>query len=206
MCIGPGEQRMVNEAYDELRALRPLPPARVVECSRGVDLIHDGDALHAGTNPHCWLEPASLRVIAVHVTHALCDARPDQRCVIRERARAFLREVDRRTPEWSRRLQPVAGDRVVSAHGSLAYLARFARIRVIATMDQSSPSELEALMRRERVQHVLIEPWNEEFRTAHLAIKCGGRMNVLRTSVPEGDRVLDHFDALVNELVAALAP
>ncbi|MBI4864560.1 MAG: zinc ABC transporter substrate-binding protein [Candidatus Riflebacteria bacterium] len=191
-----------------------------VDCSRGVSLAQiptgpvdrsRGD-LHIFGNTHYWLDPANVKIMAVHVTQALSGEIPGKREEIRSRARSFLTGLERRIGEWKTRLGPIAGKKVIAYHLTFPYLEAFTGIQVVDTIEmrpgiEPSPAHLAKLrdrMKQEKIRWIIMEPWYNKQRAVALASDVGAEVVVIRPSTPEGKTIGEHLDSLVAVLVKSM--
>lgn len=77
MIFGTGliafERNVLTKATSE------VPENKYVDLSRGVELIgaHDSDTHHHGTDPHIWISPKALRIMARNALDAISGRYPD---------------------------------------------------------------------------------------------------------------------------------
>jgi zinc/manganese transport system substrate-binding protein len=195
--------------------------AGYVDVSRGIQLLQvpggavdrsRGD-LHIFGNTHYWLDPRNGKIIAVNILQALQKELPEHREALRGRCRALLADIDRRLPEWKKRLSPYQATPVVSYHLTWAYLEAFAGFQVVGTIEikpgiEPSPAHLARLrdlMRREKVGHIIMEPYYNRQRAGALASDTGARLTVIPPSTPDGKKYVDHIDAVVGQLESAFS-
>jgi len=218
ITIGLDHEPWLSGAVSSSGNTRVIPGgAGFVDCSGGVTLLDvpvgpvdrsRGD-LHVFGNTHYWLDPTNVEKMVVHITHGLSRELPAKEQEIRERARAFLRDLKKRETEWRQRLSAIKGRKVVSYHSSFPYLAAFTGLEIVGTIElkpgiEPTPAHLAQLretMKREGVHHILMEPWYNRQRASSLASDTGGKVIVIPPSTPEGKRIGDHIDSIVTLLV-----
>lgn len=191
-----------------------------VDCSPGIERLQvpvgsvdrsRGD-LHIFGNTHYWLHPKNARVIAVHITQALSKELPEQREVIRDRARQLLTELDAKTAEWKKKLARVSGVKVVSYHLTWPYLEQFAGFEVVGTLEirpgiEPSPAHLAKLkqtMQQQGVKWIIMEPYYNRGRAEGLARDAGANVLAIPPSTPEGQTFVQHFGTIVDKLASSL--
>lgn len=189
-----------------------------VDCSAGIQLLRvptgpvdrrSGD-LHIFGNTHYWLDPANMRVAAVHILKALCKKQPGQTEALRDRARKFLTELDAKIVDWKRRMAPFRGTKIVTYHESWPYLESFAGFDVIGTVEmrpgiEPSPAHLAKLgesMRQAGVKLLLMAPCYNRRQAESAAKASGAKVVSLVPSTAEGKRYSEHMEMLVSRLEA----
>ncbi len=99
--LGPGLLPFEDNLVERLRELNP--DLLIVSTSDGIELIHgeegmeedeSGDPGHGGTDPHIWLSPSNLRIMAKNTGEGLRLADPLHREEYSERETAYLAKID----------------------------------------------------------------------------------------------------------------
>lgn len=154
------------------------PGIRVVDMSRGMDLIMEDDHGHEGGDPHVWVAPKTVAVAARNIAAALADLDPAHAAEYRSNLESFLKDVDRLDREIRARLD--GGSRAFLVyHPSWGYFARQYGLQQIAIeAEGKEPGAIRLIgvieqARRERAQVVLV-PYPRESAQV-LAEAIGGR-------------------------------
>lgn len=107
------------------------PQIRVVDMSRGMDLITDDDHGHEGGDPHVWVAPQTVAIAARNIAAALSEIDPSHASEYQVNLERFLEDVDRLDREIRARL---AGGRraFLVYHPSWGYFARQYGLQQIA--------------------------------------------------------------------------
>lgn len=191
-----------------------------VDVSRGVELLQvptggsisraAGD-IHVFGNTHYWLHPKNGRIMAFHIQKALAAALPAKEAEIKDRARAFLKDLDARTAKWKQRMAPYRGTKVASYHLTWAYLENFLGLELVGTVEPKpgippTPAHvagLKELMKRDKVKVLMVETYYNSDTANSVASEAGGRAVTLAPSTPENGRYADHLESLIGQLEAA---
>jgi zinc transport system substrate-binding protein len=154
------------------------PEIRVVDMSRGMDLITD-DHGHEGGDPHVWVAPQTVAIAARNIAAALSDIDPSHASEYQSNLERFLGDVDRLDREIRARLD--GGRRAFLVyHPSWGYFARqygLEQIAIEAEGKEPGAVRLIGLIeeaRRERAEVVLV-PYPRESAQV-LAEAIGGRV------------------------------
>lgn len=154
------------------------PRIRVVDMSRGMNLITDDDHGHEGGDPHVWVAPQTVAIAARNIAAALTDIDPEHAPEYRANLERFLRALDRLDHEIRARL---AGGQhaFLVYHPSWGYFARqygLEQIAIEAEGKEPGAVRLIGLIeqaRREGAEVVLVPHPRESAQV--LAEAIGGR-------------------------------
>lgn len=186
----------------------------VVDASQGVRLLQTETPRlrverkahsHAYGNTHYWLDPQNARPITASILDALVKLSPKDRPQFEANRNAFLLELDARMKDWTARLAPLRGSKVVVIHDSWSYFADRFGLAIVAAAEPTpgvppSPSELAKLFARMReagVKLVIADPHSNPSLVRQIAGKTGVRAVTL---LPSGHDYLGLFDENVKRL------
>jgi zinc transport system substrate-binding protein len=122
-----------------------MPELRVVDCRAGVELEPIGGGGHdhgAGLlDPHIWLDPKLMKIIARTTAEALVALLPDEAPGIEERLAALHRAIDDTDARVADILAPFAGRTLLVFHPAYGYFTRRYRlIQMAVEVDGKAPS------------------------------------------------------------------
>lgn len=129
--IGPGLLPFEDNLVERVRELNP--GILVVDTSVGVPLIHGDDpevgngrvdSDHHGADPHIWLAPSNLRIMAANVEAGLFMADPSHREGYAGRKELYLSEVDSTDKAVRGILTGMDGRSFIVFHPAWGYFAR----------------------------------------------------------------------------------
>ena len=148
-------------------------PGRVV-ASEGVQLLDiplaadrsQGDA-HVAGNPHFMLDPLNARIVAAHIARVLTSLDPDGADAYQANLAAFESSLTSKMTEWTAKLAPFAGRRIVTYHPTWRYFGR--RFGLVADtflepkpgIPPSPPHLAQVIqkMEAEKIHVLLVEPY-----------------------------------------------
>lgn len=171
--------------------------------------------IHPLGNPHYWLDPHNLLIMAETVEAALARLDPEHADHYERRRRDFQSRLRDRIAAWEERMAPHRGTRVVCYHTQWEYLTDWLGLEVVDYVEKNpgippSPRHLHGLesrIEREEIPLILMSNFFQRDRVAQLASRAGATLVVLPASVGgrEGvDDLFDLFDHLVEEIDGAL--
>jgi zinc/manganese transport system substrate-binding protein len=196
----------------------------VADCSHGIPLIHDaeepehqhGHDEHALGNPHYWLAPSNIAVIALNISAALGEADPAHADEYRHNLESFSAKFDSARVKWRMVMEPCHGERMVTYHRAWDYFAREYQLEIIGTVEpqpgaEPSPTDLALLETRIRTEHarlLLLEPFESDRYARLLEHDTGIAVVNVAPSVggtPETNTIISWFDFLTREIGAHCA-
>jgi ABC-type Zn uptake system ZnuABC Zn-binding protein ZnuA len=171
---------------------------------------------HGSANPHYWLDPVNGLAVAQRIAETLARLAPARRAGIEAAHARFAAELQRRTVEWQKTLEPYKGAPVVTYHNTWPYFARRFRLNIVEVIEEKEGvppgvARLAAVakaMRETKVRTVVHEPFQPVDASRALGERTGARVVVMAPSVgslPEASDYLKLFDFNVRQLAKALA-
>lgn len=173
----------------EARSIDPFlsqrPDIRVVDMSRGMDLIEEmeehGGHGHEG-DPHVWTAPGNVAVAARNIAAALAEADPANAAGYRANLARLLEEVGHLDGQIRARLAaPGADRRFLVYHPSWGYFARQYGLEQIAIEAEGKEPGAAGLIRiveraRQEGARVVLVPGGSRESARVIADEIGGRM------------------------------
>jgi ABC-type Zn uptake system ZnuABC Zn-binding protein ZnuA len=198
------------------------PNLNVVDLSRNIQKMEVpgqvnasmGD-VHRFGNPHYWLDPRNIRVIADEIVQALAKASPGDEAFFRTNADTYLKRLDLKIGEWQAEMKPYTGSKIITFHKSWSYLANWLGLDVVGQVEPlpgiaPSPShtaKLIQLVRQGGIKAIIVEPFYDLSAPQQIARSTGAKVLQLPTSVGGVDQATDYIalmDYNVSTLAAAL--
>lgn len=194
-----------------------------VDASRGITTLEvptepidrsAGD-VHLQGNPHIWLDPVNGKQIARNIAEGLKRVDPKGAAEYDRNLDAFSARIDAALPRWQERMKPFEGAKVITYHKSWPYFLKRFGLTATGYIEPKpgippSPSHLKdliALIQREQVKVILIEPYFSDQAPKFVAEKSGAKVIVLPPSVSVATGIKDYFqlfDSLVDTMAEAL--
>ena len=187
-----------------------------VDLSRSVSLLgvikgpvdrSMGD-VHAGGNPHYWLDPRNAMPISQAMADALSHKDAANADSYQQNVKNFQTRLSSKLLQWQQQMSQFKSMPVVTYHTSFDYLAVAFGLDIRGQIEPKpgiapSASHLAGLIKRiqdERIQAVLVEPYYEQRSSHMLHSKTGIGVYVIPQSVgsqPEINNYFQLFDAIV---------
>ncbi|MGH7197574.1 MAG: metal ABC transporter substrate-binding protein [Candidatus Omnitrophota bacterium] len=187
---------------------------RLLEVPQGNINRSQGD-IHLFGNPHYWMNPENLKMMAENVAAKLSEIDPANESLYRGNLRSFLERLDAKIAEWKNICAHCAGKEIVSYHKDIEYLADFLGVRVsryIEPMPGIPPTakhlaSLENYMKQSRTRIIVKPTFYPQGAAESVAERTGGEVRIICQNVSEKEGTGDifaFFDTNIHELSEAL--
>ncbi len=196
-----------NAGYLEVSQFVPL-----LEKRTNVDRS-EGD-IHKGGNPHFWIDPERMRLIAKGISTALQAIDPDGKAAYETGFKAYDAQLQAKIAEWKAKLSPHQGKKLVEYHRSWIYFLEFSGLVSVGEIEpkpgvEPSPSSVSALLERVRQEQprlVIQEAYYPQNLSRLFAQKAGAALVILPTMVgAQGTKnYIEVIDSMVNQIIAHL--
>jgi zinc/manganese transport system substrate-binding protein len=171
--------------------------------------------IHIYGNPHYWLDPLNGKIIARNICEALIKADPDRRAFYGANLKKFNETIDSKTREWTDKLRPYAGTKVIAYHNEWPYFEQRFGLQIVDFLEPKpgippTPSQLLKVineMKRDHIKIIIISPYFPTESADLVARNAGGKVVTLATSVGANEKVKTYFDLFdynVSQLLDAL--
>jgi ABC-type Zn uptake system ZnuABC Zn-binding protein ZnuA len=195
-----------------------------VDASEGVDVLEkptgtvsraEGD-VHPLGNPHYYLDPRNLEIVAVHLAAVFSTLDPANAADYSANAKAFGDRMESSLAQWQAELAPYRGASIVTFHKNFIYFADRFGLKLFGNVEPKpgippTPrhiAELAEAMKKAGVRVVLYQPYYDADASRDVAGKAGGVAVEIPTEVggtPDAKDVLSKFDNIVSSLVKAFS-
>jgi zinc/manganese transport system substrate-binding protein len=191
----------------------------VVDLSRGIQRLEVPGVVNASLgdvhrygNPHYWLDPRNVRIIAGEMIEALVKVSPGDEAFFRSNADAYLKKLDGKIAQWQAEMKPFAGSKIITFHKSWSYFANWLGLQIVAQVEPMpgiapTPShtvELIQLCRQGDIKAIIVEPFYDMSAPEQIAHSTGVKVLELPTSVGGVDQAKDYI-SLMDYNVSTLA-
>jgi len=175
--------------------------AEILEIPQGVVTRAMGD-VHPLGNPHYWLDPDNGRRVARGIAGKLGELDPGDAADFQQRFQDFDKRLTAAEQKWDAEMAPYRGRKVVTYHNSFTNFAKHFHLDVIGYVEPRpgippTPShtiELIALMKRENVKLVLVEPYFDLKTPNSIGAATGAKVQVYLPSVGGEKQVTNYFE------------
>ena len=195
-----------------------------VDASQGVQVLEkpvgtvsraEGD-IHPLGNPHYYLDPKALEVVADHLADVFSQLDPTNAADYAANAKSFDGKMDASLERWEKQMEPYKGAAIVPYHRNFIYFADRFGLKLFGTVEPKpgippSPhylTDLAESMKKAGVKVVAYQPYYNADASHEVAKRAGATAVEVATEVgglPGTDDVFSKFDALVSSLAGALS-
>jgi ABC-type Zn uptake system ZnuABC Zn-binding protein ZnuA len=194
-------------------------PGRIL-CNEGIRMLEiptaltraEGD-IHPQGNPHFVVDPVNASIIAAHLADAFAKLDSNSAETFRANGKKFTDALDARLAEWSAKLAPFKGAKVVSYHKSWSYFAERFGLEMDLFLEPKpgippSPAHLAEVITKMKEQHarvILVDAYLNR-KTAETVARSTDAVVVDVSQFPGGMKGTDGgYIALLDQLVDSLA-
>ena len=195
-----------------------------IDASQGVDVLEkpsgtvsraEGD-IHPLGNPHYYLDPKALEVVANHLADAFSGLDPANAADYAANAKQFDEKMEASLAKWEKQLEPYKGASLLPYHRNFVYFAERFGLKLFGTVEPKpgippNPryiSDLAEGMKKNNVRVVLYQPYYDADAAQQVAKVAGGTALQVASEcggLPGTDDVFSKFDVLVSSIANALA-
>lgn len=194
-------------------------PGRIL-CNEGIRMLEvpsqltraEGD-IHPMGNPHFVVDPANARIIALHLVDAFSKLDSSSAAVFQANGKKFTAALDAKLIEWTAKLAPFKGAKVVSYHKSWPYFAERFGLEMDIFLEPKpgippSPAHLADVIAKMKEQHarvIIVDPYLNR-KTAETVARGTEATVVDVSQFPGGVKGTDGgYIALIDYVVNSLA-
>ncbi|MCA9402049.1 MAG: zinc ABC transporter substrate-binding protein [Candidatus Omnitrophica bacterium] len=117
--------------------------------------------IHASGNPHYWLDPLNMKIVAAAIAGRLTRLDPPNAAYYQANLHTFEKKIDEKMEQWQKRLAPYADEPLITYHQSWSYFAARFGFKIIAELEPKpgvppSPSHLKNVVRLVQEQNVKV--------------------------------------------------
>jgi zinc/manganese transport system substrate-binding protein len=195
-----------------------------VDASQGVDVLEkpvgtvsraEGD-IHPLGNPHYYLDPKALEVVAHHLAEVFSRLDPANATDYAANAKKFDERMDESLEKWEKQMEPYKGAAIVPYHKNFVYFIDRFGLKEFGDVEPKpgippTPrhiAELAEAMKQSGVKVVVYGPYYKADASNEVAKRAGGVAVEVATEVgglPGTSDVFSKFDKLVASLTGALS-
>lgn len=193
-----------------------------VDASEGVALLQvpssvnrgEGD-IHIYGNPHYWLDPLNGKIIARNIANGLERVDPAGRSFYEANLQAFFAKADSKLKEWSAKMLPFKGSKIIAYHNEWVYFETRFGLQVVDFMEPKpgippSPSQLVKVIKEvtaDKIKVIISSPYFTTSSSDVVSKQTGVKVVTLATSTGAFSSVKNYFDVFdydVDQLIAVL--
>ena len=171
--------------------------------------------VHPMGNPHYWLDPENVKIVARNIADRLSELSPDNSRYFQGNLAAFDKKMDEKMVEWNEKMTPFKNSKIAIYHRSWPYFADRFGLVVACELEPKpgippSPGHLKEvidIMKRDKIKVILMEVFYDEKPAQFVAGQTGAKVIVVPNSVGGSKEAKDYFslmDRIIDKLVEGL--
>ena len=169
--------------------------------------------VHPYGNPHYWTDPENGRVVARAIAARLSQLDAAGAATYQKNLAAFEQRLTQKEAEWTAKMAPYAGTKVVTFHDSWPNFAKAFKLNIVGHVEPKpgippSPThtlDIINLIQAQKVPVILVEPYFDKKTPNYIADKTGTVVVTLFPSVGGTDAIKDYFSLFDTDLDAFVA-
>jgi len=167
--------------------------------------------VHPEGNPHFFLDPDNIPVIAKTVTERLSELDPGNQAFYDTNYKELYALWQQHTKVWEEKMKPLRGEKIIEYHKIFDYFLHrfgFAIVGTIEPLPGIPPTtkhiaDVEKLIQRERVKFIFQDVYNPQDASSYLSKRLNVKLLVLPHdvgAVKEADNVFSVFDEIIRRI------
>jgi zinc/manganese transport system substrate-binding protein len=167
--------------------------------------------VHPEGNPHFFMDPDNIPVVAKVITERLSELDPDNQAFYEANNEELCTMWQQNMKTWEEKLKPYKGEKIVEYHKIFDYFLHrfgFAIVGTIEPLPGIPPTtkhiaEVEKLIEREHVKFIFQDVYNPQDASTYLSKRLNVKLIVLPHdvgAVKEADNVFNVFNEIVRRL------
>ena len=169
--------------------------------------------VHPMGNPHYWLDPENVRIVAGNIANRLSELSPNDAGYFQKNLAAFDKKMDEKMVEWKTKMAPFKGKKIAVYHRSWPYFADRFGLVIACELEPKpgippSPTHLKEVIdviNRDKIGVILMEVFYDEKPAEFVESRTGAHAVVVPNSVGGTKEAADYFsliDTIIDKLVA----
>ena len=168
--------------------------------------------IHPYGNPHYWLDPENVKIMANEIYDALANAAPESAEYFKKNLDNYLSVLDQKIAGWQKKMEKLKGKPVVTFHSSWIYFADRFGLKVVGHVEPkpgipptpSHNAELIQTIRNSKAKIILMENYYSDNAPNQISQITGA--TVVKVPVePYGEADINSYiqmmDYIINQLV-----
>lgn len=171
--------------------------------------------IHIYGNPHYWLDPIRGKQIAQNIYNGLVKVSPANQTYFQANLKAFDDKIDAKVKEWTAKMAPYKGTKVIAYHNEWPYFEERFRLKIVDFLEPKpgippTPSQLVKVIseiKSNNIKVIITSPYFTTDSADLVARQTGAKVVVLATSVDANVSVKNYFDLFdydVSQIINAL--
>ncbi len=165
------------------------PTMQIVDVTKGIqkrsmhEEDHDHDAHHhKGLDPHIWLSPPLVKIVAKNILLALTQANPNQKSLYTKNYEAFIQKIAKIDKQLKATLSPLKQKNFIVFHPSFGYFADAYGLTQIAIEREGKEPSLKYLKRvidfakKEQIKTIFVAPQFSQKSAKRIATQVGEKV------------------------------
>jgi zinc/manganese transport system substrate-binding protein len=167
--------------------------------------------VHPEGNPHFYLDPKNIPIIAQAISSKLCEIDPDHSAAYQANTVEFSKIWEQKMKEWNEKMKFLKDAKIIEYHKVFDYFLHSYEFVIAGTIEPlpgippttKHIGEVERLVERENVKYIFQDVYNPQDASQYLSKKLDIKMIILPHdvgAVKEADNIISLFDELTRRI------
>lgn len=169
--------------------------------------------IHPYGNPHYWLDPENIKIMAKEILDALSDQSPGDAQYFTKNYDEFISQLDKKIAEWNTKMMKVKGKSFIFFHESWVYFADRYGIKIAGYVEPkpgippapSHNAEIIGMIKKNDIKQIVMENYYSENAPKQIASLTGAKVIKVPVNVFGLDNINSYFDMMdyiINSITA----
>jgi zinc/manganese transport system substrate-binding protein len=167
--------------------------------------------VHPEGNPHFFLDPDNIPIIATAITERLSELDPDNQAFYEANNKELYALWQQKAKVWEEQLKPFKGEKIVEYHRIFDYFLRRFGITIVGTIEPlpgippttKHIADIEKLIQREQVKYILQDVYNPQDAALYVSKRLQVKFLILPHDVGatiDADNLFSVFEEITRKL------
>lgn len=167
--------------------------------------------IHLYGNPHYWLDPENVKIMAKEIYEALSNKDPENSSFYKKNYEDYSKILDAKISEWKKKMYPLKDQQIVFFHASWVYFAERFGIKIAGyiepkpgiTPTPSHNAEVINLIKKNTITKIVMENYYSENSPKMIAEKTNTKVIKVPVNVFGMDRI-DSYIKMMDNIITQI--
>lgn len=175
--------------------------------------VHAGMGdIHAFGNPHYWLDPVNVGIVARSIADSLVAIDPKNTEFYETQFAQYINRLEKNLLTWKSKMAPLSGEKILTYHTNWRYFQERFKLDIVSTLEPKPgvpPTArhikyLKELIKKEKISSILMAPYYNQKVAYAIAKDTGVSVIVLPDNIDKHYDIKSYID-LMNLIVDRIA-
>lgn len=185
---------------------------KIIDLSTGIDKkgvpsgkvdASQGD-IHPYGNPHYWLDPENIKIMAKEILDALSKKSPENSDYFKKNYSEFISQLNKKSAEWQNKMEKVKGQPFIFFHESWIYFADRYGIKTAGYVEPkpgippapSHNADIIGIIKKSGIKRIVMENYYSDNAPNQIASLTGAKVIKVPVNVFGMENINSYFDMM----------